>query len=211
MKNLEIKDDYERKLNNFMVHEVDKVKNLKILEFGVRKGISTKIFLNLCKTNNGKLYSVDVDDYSSLYKDENWKFIHTRDDDFKTIEENIPNEFDLIYLDSYHEPKHVEKIIRYYYPKLKTSGIYVIDDICWLPYTKGNYRDDFGCEMANFDTFNQILDIYFNNIQNFDLDFTFVGSGLAKIFKKNDNELNVSKKIPSRQFSFKNILKKIIK
>ena len=114
MKNLEIKNDYERKLHNFMVHEVEKVKNLKILEFGVRKGISTKIFLNLCKTNNGKLYSVDVDDYSNLYKDENWKFIHTRDDDFKTIEENIPNEFDLIYLDSYHEPKHVEKIIRYY-------------------------------------------------------------------------------------------------
>ena len=36
-----------------------------ILEFGVREGRSTKMFLDLCRVNAGKLLSVDVDDYSS--------------------------------------------------------------------------------------------------------------------------------------------------
>ena len=211
MKKFDIKNDYERKLINFMIEEIKDQRDLKILEFGVRKGVSTKFFLEICKKNNGKLYSVDIDDCSNLFNDDNWKFIHCRDDDFKKIEKEIPNEFDLIYLDSYHEPNHVEKIINYYYPKLRVNGLYVIDDICWIPYVKNNYRDSFGNEKANIDTFNRILELYFTNKDNFDLDFTFVGSGLAKIFKRNSSELNYRKKIPTRSNLFKNFIKKIIK
>ena len=211
MKKFDIKNDYERKLINFMIEEIKDQRDLKILEFGVRKGVSTKFFLEICKKNNGKLYSVDIDDCSNLFNDDNWKFIHCRDDDFKKIEKEIPNEFDLIYLDSYHEPNHVEKIINYYYPKLRVNGLYVIDDICWIPYVKNNYRDSFGNEKANIDTFNRILELYFANKDNFDLDFTFVGSGLAKIFKRNSSELNYRKKIPTRSNLFKNFIKKIIK
>jgi predicted O-methyltransferase YrrM len=211
MKKFDIKNDYERKLINFMIDEIKDQRDLKILEFGVRKGVSTKFFLEICKKNNGKLYSVDIDNCSNLFNDDNWKFIHCRDDDFKKIEKEIPNEFDLIYLDSYHEPNHVEKIINYYYPKLRVNGLYVIDDICWIPYVKNNYRDSFGNEKANIDTFNRILELYFTNKDNFDLDFTFVGSGLAKIFKRNSNELNYRKNIPTRSNLFKNFIKKIIK
>ena len=211
MKKFDIKNDYERKLINFMIDEIKDQRDLKILEFGVRKGVSTKFFLEICKKNNGKLYSVDIDNCSNLFNDDNWKFIHCRDDDFKKIEKEIPNEFDLIYLDSYHEPNHVEKIINYYYPKLRVNGLYVIDDICWIPYVKNNYRDSFGNEKANIDTFNRILELYFTNKDNFDLDFTFVGSGLAKIFKRNSSELNYRKNIPTRSNLFKNFIKKIIK
>lgn len=211
MKKFDIKNDYERKLINFMIDEIKDQRDLKILEFGVRKGVSTKFFLEICKKNNGKLYSVDIDNCSNLFNDDNWKFIHCRDDDFKKIEKEIPNEFDLIYLDSYHEPNHVEKIINYYYPKLRVNGLYVIDDICWIPYVKNNYRDSFGNEKANIDTFNRILELYFTNKDNFDLDFTFVGSGLAKIFKRNSSELNYRKNIPIRSNLFKNFIKKIIK
>ena len=35
-----IKNDYIRKLKNFMMNEIQDKENLKILEFGVRKGIS---------------------------------------------------------------------------------------------------------------------------------------------------------------------------
>ena len=114
-------------------------------------------------------------------------------------------------MDSYHEPNHVEKIFRYYYPKIKNGGFYIIDDICWLPYVKNNYRDNFGCEMANLETYQRLLEIYYKNSENFDLEFSFVGSGLAKIKKKNDNNLNSSVKIPNRYYSFKNMIKKIIK
>ncbi len=211
MSDLDIKNDYYRKLIEFVVPEIKGIKNLDILEFGVRKGISTSIFIDICKNNNGRLFSNDVDDYKSLYNDEVWKFIHCRDDNYSEIEKYIPKKLDLIYLDSYHEPNHVEKIFRYYYPKIKNGGFYIIDDICWLPYVKNNYRDNFGCEMANLETYQRLLEIYYKNSENFDLEFSFVGSGLAKIKKKNDNNLNSSVKIPSRYYSFKNMIKKIIK
>lgn len=206
-----IKNDYIRKLKNFMMNEIQDKENLKILEFGVRKGISTKMFLELCNKNNGKLYSVDLEDYSDIVKDENWTFIHCRDDNFEKIEKIIPKEFDIIYLDSWHEPNHVEKIIYHYYPKVKEGGLYVIDDICWIPYVKNNYRDNFGCEIANIETFQRILEIHYTNKDNFDVEFTFVGSGLAKITKKNLNNLNASKNIPDRSKSIKNLIRKILK
>ena len=184
MNDLDLKNDYFRKLNEFIVPEIKDTPNLDILEFGVRKGISTSIFLDICRKNNGKLYSNDVDDYKSLYSDEIWNFIHCRDDDYSKIEKIIPKKLDLIYLDSYHEPNHVEKIFRYYYPKIKTGGFYIIDDICWLPYVKGNYRDNFGCEIANLETYKRLIEVYYKNTENFDLEFSFVGSGLAKIKKK---------------------------
>ena len=75
MSDLDIKNDYYRKLVEFVVPEIKSIKNLDILEFGVRKGISTSIFIDICKNNNGRLFSNDVDDYKSLYNDEVWKFI----------------------------------------------------------------------------------------------------------------------------------------
>jgi predicted O-methyltransferase YrrM len=211
MKNFKIQNDYIRKLNNFMMSEIQNIQNIQILEFGVRKGISTKMFLEICKNNNGKLYSVDVEDFSGILNDDNWTFIHSRDDNYDKIEKIIPEKLDIIYLDSYHEPNHVEKIIYHYYPKIKDNGFYVIDDICWLPYVKNNYRDNFGNEVANIETFQRILEIHYQNKDNFDLEFSFIGSGLAKITKKNSNTINKSKKIPDRSRSFKNFIKKLIK
>ena len=165
----------------------------------------------MCKKNDGKLYSVDVEDYSNILDDDNWTFIHCRDDNYEKIEKIIPDEFDLIYLDSWHEPNHVEKIIYHYYPKVKKNGLYIIDDICWIPYVKNNYRDNFGCEVANIETFQRILEIHYTNKNQFDLEFNFVGSGLSKITKKNLDELNKPKKIPDRSKSIKNFIKKIFK
>ena len=87
----------------------------------------------------------------------------------------------------------------------------MIDDICWIPYVKNNYRDNFGCEIANIETFQRILEIHYTNKDNFDVEFTFVGSGLAKITKKNLNNLNASKNIPDRSKSIKNLIRKILK
>ena len=61
--------NYKDKINNFILdHEINK-KNINILEFGVREGRSTKMFLDLCASNGGKLISVDIDDYSNLFND----------------------------------------------------------------------------------------------------------------------------------------------
>ena len=63
---------------------------------------------------------------------------------FSRLKKNylISKNLDFIYIDSYHEPLHVEKVFYHYYEFLKINGICVIDDISWLPYCKKEYRDN---------------------------------------------------------------------
>ena len=201
---------YEYKLKKFFENELNDISNPKILEFGVREGRSTKILLDYCKKNNGELFSIDIEDYSNLFSDKNWHFIKSRDDDFNNVKSKIPDKFDFIYLDSLHEAEHVKKIFYYYFNYLKINGIFFIDDISWLPYLKNSERDNFYCEINNKETFEKLLQIYNFNQDKFDIFFTFISSGMCKIVKKQDL-LNKIKKFSSREFSLKNLMRKLLK
>ena len=205
------KDDYLIKLEDCTLSYINSKIKPVILEFGVRHGISTNFFLDMCEKNDGFLYSVDMDDTSKKFNSEKWKFIHGRDDNFKLVESFIPKKIDLIYIDSFHDAEHVAKIFFHYYPFLKDNGCLIIDDVSWLPYSKKNERDNFNSEINNHETFHKILDIYNNNTKNFDLNFNFKSSGMAKIIKKNSEILLISKKVLSRKFTFKNLVRKIVR
>ena len=202
--------DYLHKIDTFLKKDLFKINNPQIVEFGVREGRSTKLFLDLCDQNNGKLFSVDIDDYSNLFTNKNLKFIKSRYDNFDFLENILPKEIDIIYLDSLHEADHVEKIFYHYFKKLKINGYFFIDDISWVPYLKTEERNNFYCEINNKETFEKILSIYSSNQNNFDLEFSFISSGMCKIIKKNDH-LNLQKKLIFRSDSIKNYLRKIIK
>ena len=204
-------DDYFIKLEESTLEYLNAVIEPVILEFGVRHGISTGFFLNICEKKNGFLYSVDMDDSSKKFNSNKWKFIHGRDDNFNLVESFIPKKIDLIYIDSFHDAEHVAKIFFHYYPFLKDNGCLIIDDVSWLPYSKKNERDNFNSEINNHETFYKILDIYNNNTKNFDLTFNFKSSGMAKIIKKNDEKLLISKKVIIRKFTFKNLIRKIVR
>ena len=206
-----IKDDYLIKLEETTSNYLRSVAKPAILEFGVRHGQSTEFFLDICEKNDGFLYSVDMDDTSKKFNSEKWKLIHGRDDNFELVESFIPKKIDLIYIDSFHDAEHVAKIFFHYYPFLKDNGCLIIDDVSWLPYSKKNERDNFNSEINNHETFHKILDIYNNNTNNFDLTFNFKSSGMAKIIKKNENELLISKKVLIRKFTFKNFIRKIVR
>ncbi len=201
--------DYNYKITNFLFKTIKSIEKPIILEFGVKEGRSTKMFLDICDRNNGKLYSVDKDDYANLFSSNNWKFIKSRDDDFDYLSNNLPDKFDIIYLDSLHEADHVEKIFYHFYPKLNINGFFFIDDISWLPYLKNAHRSNFYCEINNKETFDRLLSIYNENINNFDIEFSFISSGMCRIHKKN-NELKDKCKIRTRELSLKNTLKKFL-
>lgn len=203
-------NDYIYKLNSFVANELISLKDLTILEFGVKEGRSTKIFLQHCEKNGGKLYSIDVNDYKDKFNDSNWTFIQSRDDNFDYLENKLPKKFDVIYLDSLHEADHVEKILYYYFDKLKIGGLFFIDDTSWLPYIENSQRDNFYCEINNKETFDKLLEIYNVNFDRFDINFNFTSSGVCKIFKKSE-KLAKSKKISIRTMSFKNFIRKIVK
>ena len=46
-------------------------------------------------------------------------------------------------------------------------------------------------ERNNEESFQKILEIFYANTNNFDLNFSFIGTGLAKIEKLNSNDLLV--------------------
>jgi predicted O-methyltransferase YrrM len=203
-------DEYSHKIDSFMFDTIKEIKSPKVLEFGVNEGRSTKMFLDLCKNNDGKLISVDINDYKDLFKDSNWNFIQCRDDNFEKLDNYLKDKLDVIYLDSLHEAKHVEKIIYHYFSKLKIGGFFFIDDISWLPYLKNSQRNNFYCEINNKETFGKLLDIYNSNQRNIDIYFSFISSGMCKIIKKNE-KLEVPSKILTRDKSLKNLIRKIKK
>ena len=202
--------NYQDKITKFILdHEIDK-KNINILEFGVREGRSTKMFLEICAKNEGKLISVDVDDYSNLFNDNNWTFLKTRDDDYHKVSSHFTEDFDIILIDSLHEPNHVSKLIYTYWKHLKLNGSMYIDDISWLPYMKNSWRDHEYSENINRDTFNKILEIQLSNYDNINLTFSFSGSGMCRIIKQNNKVLNKPKLMKPRENYIKKNLKKLI-
>ena len=204
-------DNFNYKLDNFLFPHIYQIQEPIILELGVQKGRSTKRFLELCNKNNGKLFSVDLDDCSNVSKDKRWKFFQTRDDNFEFIKSQIPNKIDVLFIDTLHEANHVKKLIYEYYPLLRSNGYIFIDDISHLPYLKRKNRNNFYCEINNKETFDTILSIYSENDKNFELNFSFFSSGLAVIKKLNDNNLNLSNKLVHRDYTIKNFLRLIWK
>tara|TARA_B100001093_G_C26649604_1_gene936882 strand:- start:176 stop:721 length:546 start_codon:yes stop_codon:yes gene_type:complete len=174
----------------------------------LEKVFQLKILLKFVNKKNGHLYSIDVDDCSEISNSSKWTFIKSRDDDFENLKNKLPEQFDLIFLDSFHNAEHVCKIFYHYYSKLKKGGSFYFDDISWLPYLKNAERNNFNCEMNNLETFEKLVEIFSTNRKNMDLYFSFVGSGMAKIIKLNDQILTKQKKIKSRKFSLKNFVRK---
>ena len=201
--------DFNYKLDNFLFPIIKGINNPTILELGVQKGRSTKKFLDICKKNNGKLFSIDIDDCSNIINDKSWNFYQTRDDNFEYIKSKIPEKIDILFIDTLHEANHVKKLINEYYPIIKKNGFIFIDDISHLPYLKNKDRDNFYCEINNKETFDLLISIYSENTENFDLSFTFVSSGLAIIKKKTDSELIDYRKLNERGMTTKNILRRL--
>ena len=202
-------NEYQKKIDIFFMNNLKDIESPNIIEFGVRFGISTKKFIDICEKNNGFIHSVDVSDNSDVSDSKKWKFHHTRDDNFEYLDKVLPREVDVIYLDSFHNANHIEKIFYHYFPFLKVGGTFIFDDISWLPYIKDKPRNNFNCEINNQETFEKILGVQSQNEDCMDLYFSFVGSGSAKIIKKNDLQLKRAKKLKSRKSSFKNTLRRV--
>mgnify|MGYP001970590213 CR=1 FL=1 len=194
---------------DYIIKRIKHIQGIQILELGVQRGVSTKKFIELCDKNDGFLVSIDINDCSNVANSDRWKFIHSSDDNFEHIDKFITKDLDFIFIDSLHEPNHVKKVFYHYYEFLKKGGICIIDDISWLPYSKNQYKDNEFSEYINKSTFNKILEIYNQNQKNFSLEFYFRESGYAIITKNEESFLNQSKKIKSREFGLKNLLRKI--
>ena len=78
---------------------------------------------------------------------------------------------------------------------LKSNGLFFVDDTSLLPYLHSREKNNFSQEINNQETFDKILEIYNENHENIDLEFSFVGTGIAKIRRLNENGLKDCKKL----------------
>ena len=190
-----------------------------ILEFGVERGYSTKKFLNFIESNGGKVFSVDINDCSKISDSTKWKFLQSDDLKADYIIKNFPeikNEgVDLIYIDSYHEDKHVQKLISLYFKYVKKSGAIFIDDVDSFPWReKKNIWNSIVWDL----TLTAVKEFYYNNnsVCSLKVFFNKSENGLAMIYKKTDfgSEPKAVKKIWNYNIIFRLIypsLRRIIR
>ena len=189
-------------------YKISKIPKPNILELGVQKGNSTKMFLDLCEKNDGFLTSIDIEDCSNVSNSQKWKFIQSSDDNFNYINQFIKKDLDIIFIDSLHEPNHVKKVFYNYFQFLKINGLIIIDDVSWLPFVESGVNNNDFVERINRLTFEKMLEIFNSNQENLSLEINFSGSGLA-IFSKLKNILKEEIKIKNRLFNIKNLIKKL--
>ena len=201
----------KRKFFDFFYKDLLEIKNPQIIEFGVRHGVSTSLFLDLCTMNDGKLFSIDENDYEYKFNSTKWNFIKSRDDNFEFLKKKLPNNVDVIFLDTLHKADHVIKILIEYFDNLKEGGYFIIDDISWIPYLKKNLHDHFYKEINNKETFESLLQIYSLNFNVMDIKFNLTDTGSVVIKKLKDEKLFFNKKRLSRDNSLKNYLRLIYK
>ncbi len=166
-----------------------------ILELGVDRGQSTKVFLNAIDNKpSSRLISVDIRDCSNVSSSNLWTFIKMDSSNVEGIIKKAPilkKGIDVLYVDSLHTPEHVSKEVYGWFPFLKKGGVIFFDDIDSNPYLRGQRKDNVGIEVSNRKILELIESIFISNIDIIDLTIIRGSTGLARIDKICDKETNL--------------------
>ncbi len=178
-----------------------------VIELGVDRGQSTKVFLNSIKSkSDALLVSVDIRDCSSVSNSKQWRFIQS---DSLNIDEilcqapEIKHGVDLVYVDSLHNPEHVKKEIYSYFKFLKVGGIMFFDDVESLPYMRFQRKDNFHMEISNRKIRDLLVSIFHENSEALKLEIAYGSTGLAKLTKLSETSLRLpSERLIERKNTF---------
>jgi len=158
-----------------------------IVELGVDKGQSTRIFLNaISEKSNSRLISVDIRDCKDAVKSDKWEFVQQNSVDVDLLLSKKPilrNGIDILYVDSLHTESHVLKEIYGFFEYIKPNGLIFFDDIDSGPYMSGQRKDSINTEIDNRKIFNLLEAIFRANYSSIDFSIHRGSTGLAK-FKK---------------------------
>lgn len=168
-------------------HEASNRDNPIIVELGVDKGQSTKVFLNAIHNKpNAKLISIDNRDCSEAVKADNWEFVCQDSADVDALLSKKPilkNGIDILYVDSKHTPQHVVKEVFGFFEYMKKGSVIFFDDIDCSPYMNGQRKDSVSNEIAFRNIFNLLEAIFRANHQSIDFAISRGSTGLARFTK----------------------------
>lgn len=106
-----------------------------IIELGVRSGNSTTALLAGTALNGGEVWSCDIDAVSlppEVASLESWKFRHG-DSAGEAILAWMPQEADVIFIDTSHTYEQTIAELEAYVPRLKPGGVMLLHDTQWEP------------------------------------------------------------------------------
>ncbi len=175
--------DKEKKLD-YIYEKLSEFRNPLILEFGVNKGGSTKMFLRFLEKNPGSIYSIDINDCSHASNSLKWNFFQSNDLDYFKIIEKFPEiknrGIDILYIDSYHDPSHVKLLLSKWFSLINKNGYIFFDDTESLPY---RLKKNFTLSVINDEIDLVVRNFYYQNYEQLTYVKYYIGTGLS-IFKK---------------------------
>ena len=177
-----------------------------IVELGVNKGRSTRVFLNaIDNKTNARLISIDIKDCKDAVKSTNWEFVQQDSIDIESLllkKPIIKDGIDILYVDSLHTQSHVLKEVYGFFQYLKPEGVIYFDDIDSGPYMSGQRKDSISNEIANRDIFDLLEAIFRANYSSLDFSINRGSTGLVKFVKRSKlgDKLNSPLFIKKRNF-----------
>jgi cephalosporin hydroxylase len=102
--------------------------SLSIIELGVREGYSTRAFLHgLAQRGIGHLWSVDIEPTLLPIDNPQWEFIQGDDCD-PLIIDRLPDQVDVVFIDTDHAYDHTLRELELYVPRVRTGGVVLLHD-----------------------------------------------------------------------------------
>jgi predicted O-methyltransferase YrrM len=110
--------------------------NGRVLEIGVRDGVSTAAFLLGLERRGSHLYSVDVEERcGDLYDHLQWSFIHENSHNVRLVDEKLrvfglpALVFDVVFIDGDHSREGVRADLYNYGPLVRQGGMLLAHDV----------------------------------------------------------------------------------
>ena len=179
--------------------KLDEIKNPIIVELGVAEtALSTKNFLNYVSNKGGELYSIDIQDFSKITNSDNfkninsknWNFLQSNDLDLEKIFKSFPiikNGIDILYVDSLHDPTHIERTLMKWFKYINQYGYIFFDDTESRVYKE---QKALFISIGNDGMDEVIKKFYYRNSNLVKYTKYFTDTGLSEFYKICDKEAN---------------------
>ena len=99
----------------------------RVIELGVRFGTSTVAWLYAMEQTKGHLWSVDIIQQWIGIESDRWTFVEA-DDTHPVTREMLPDNADIVFIDTSHEYQHTLDELDLYLQHLRPGGAFVLHD-----------------------------------------------------------------------------------
>lgn len=157
-----------------------------IVELGTQTGRSSTVFLQACHEHDGQLFSIDVDDCSQISQSERFHFVRSDSTDAEAIVQKHPEikaGIDVLFVDTIHTRRHVEKEIRAWWPYLNAGASIAFDDVDPHYYRPGQKWDKATSEINKEEIAEFVEELFRANLDTIEMQVLNGHSGLAILTK----------------------------